>query len=421
MAYAKNTSEYWKGRIFKEERKGVQSANYYMRIRKDGRLYRFNLESGNQQRASKKAAEVFVFFKANGIDDALRKYKEKKPEPNADLTVGDLIRAYEKSRILKPTTLTDYRRKFYSLVGGVKGFRSDDSKHDHHNGLDKIYRKRIESVRISDLTPEKIRKWKIDFIAVRGSDVQSQEHAKKTASSILRNSKSLFKTSHLLELGLSIPHDPFENVEIGSSTVRRYFSKIDARELVKLAQDELWVQMPEKNQNEIRAARSKREQYKIFLLALVAGLRREEIDVLLWEQVDLKNGRIHVRANKYYSLKTENSERMIDLPDSVAELLRSWKKDTEGEFVIWSLTDPKPNAHYRHYRCHRHIQRLNSWLREHGADSKNPLHSLRKEYGSLICEQAGIYAACMSLGHGDIRTTQGSYLDLKKKVVVDPF
>jgi len=52
---------------------------------------------------------------------------------------------------------------------------------------------------------------------------------------------------------------------------------------------------------------------------------------------------------------------------------------------------------------------------------RNPMHSLRKEYGSLICEQAGIYAASMALGHSDIRITQASYLDSKKKVVVDIF
>ena len=208
-------------------------------------------------------------------------------------------------------------------------------------------------------------------------------------------------------------------MRIGSSTTRKYYSTIEAPELVKMAQDELWIDVPETNQNEVKAAKSKREQYKILLLALVGGLRREEIDVLLWEQVDLKNGKIHVRANKYYSLKTENSERMIDLPDAVIELLRTWRKETKGEFVIWSLTDPRPNTHYHHYRCNRHVQKLNLWLREHGVENKNPLHSLRKEYGSLICDQAGIYAASMALGHSDIRTTQASYLDSKKKVVVD--
>ncbi|MCG8527874.1 MAG: hypothetical protein MI748_15940 [Opitutales bacterium] len=49
-----------------------------MRIRKYGRLYRFNLESENQSQASKKAAEIYIYFRANGIAGALEEYKDKK-------------------------------------------------------------------------------------------------------------------------------------------------------------------------------------------------------------------------------------------------------------------------------------------------------------------------------------------------------
>ena len=150
MAHAKNTSEYWKTRIFKKKRKGVESAHYHMRIKKDGIQYVFNLESGNQQMASKKAAEIYIYFRANGVEGTLEKYKEKKQSHDAIKTIGDLIRAYEESKILKPTTLTDYRRKFYRLVSGIKGFRSDGSKHDHHNGFDEIWRNRVESYTAPD-------------------------------------------------------------------------------------------------------------------------------------------------------------------------------------------------------------------------------------------------------------------------------
>ena len=421
MALAKNTSEYWKSKIFKEERQGAKSANYYMRVRKDGVLHRFNLESGNQLQASKKAAEIYIYFRANGIDEALEKYKEKKLSHSSVKTVGDIIRVYEDARILNPTTLTEYRRKFYRLVSGIKGFRSDGSKHDHHNGLDVIWRKRVEAVRLVELTPNKINKWKNQFIGSMEFTPQERKSAAMTVSSILRNSKSLFSSKHLKALGIKNLENPFEGVEIGKATTRRYISKINAKELVGFAKNELWVEIPSTNRNHIAIAHSKREQFKILLLGLVAGLRREEIDLLMWDQVDLGRGRIHVCDNKYGTLKTENSEREIDLPPAVVELLGEWKRTTLGEFVVWSETDPKPNASYHHYRCGRHYRNLVFWLREKGVSLRNPIHGLRKEYGSLICEQAGIYAASMALGHSDIRITQASYLDTKKKVVVDVF
>jgi len=50
--------------------------------------------------------------------------------------------------------------------------------------------------------------------------------------------------------------------------------------------------------------------------------------------------------------------------------------------------------------------------------AKNAIHSLRKEFGSLIAQQGGIYAASVQLRHSDIRTTREYYLDKKERTVV---
>jgi integrase len=44
------------------------------------------------------------------------------------------------------------------------------------------------------------------------------------------------------------------------------------------------------------------------------------------------------------------------------------------------------------------------------------LHTLRKEFGSIIAAEHGIYAASRLLRHADITTTAQYYLDKKKRV-----
>jgi hypothetical protein len=48
--------------------------------------------------------------------------------------------------------------------------------------------------------------------------------------------------------------------------------------------------------------------------------------------------------------------------------------------------------------------------------TKTPLHSLRKEFGSRVAAEHGIYAASRLLRHADITTTAQYYLDKKKRV-----
>jgi len=52
-----------------------------------------------------------------------------------------------------------------------------------------------------------------------------------------------------------------------------------------------------------------------------------------------------------------------------------------------------------------------------GVESKRPIHELRKEVGSLIADEHGIYAASRFMRHADIRITAASYLDKKKRIV----
>ena len=87
-------------------------------------------------------------------------------------------------------------------------------------------------------------------------------------------------------------------------------------------------------------------------------------------------------------------------------------------FVIEAPGLPKPQARYVHYRCQAHFERLAAWLRTQGVSAHKPLHTLRKEFGSLICDEDGIYAASRALRHSSIGVTDAYCTDKRRRVTV---
>jgi hypothetical protein len=77
---------------------------------------------------------------------------------------------------------------------------------------------------------------------------------------------------------------------------------------------------------------------------------------------------------------------------------------------------PRPGVNWHHYRCACTFRRLNGWLRAKGVDTPNPIHTLRKEFGTLICQRFGIFAAAEALRHSDIRLTRAHYAERRGRI-----
>ncbi|MFK7911726.1 MAG: tyrosine recombinase XerC [Akkermansiaceae bacterium] len=195
---------------------------------------------------------------------------------------------------------------------------------------------------------------------------------------------------------------PFEDVQPEKVGSLRYHSRIDAEKLMGLAEVELKEGHP--------------EPYKVFLLALVCGLRVSEIDHLLWESIDLDECTLHVRSTEYHQLKSDDSEGVIDLGESVCSYLELSVTDAEDDFVI-TVSAGDEVAPSAPYRCQKHLNFLREWLRLKGVKVQKPIHTLRKEVGSLIASEQGIFAASRYLRHADIQVTAAFYADKKNKIV----
>jgi integrase len=150
----------------------------------------------------------------------------------------------------------------------------------------------------------------------------------------------------------------------------------------------------------------------------MAGLRRREIDLLEWSSFLWDSDVIRIQTTRYFQAKTEDSFGDFEVDHQLIEIFRGCRARASGPFVIESSGTCKPRAAYAQYRCLSIFQRLTSWLRAKGIFSKKPLHTLRKEFGSLINARAGIHAASRALRHASVAVTDKFYTDSRARVTV---
>ena len=164
------------------------------------------------------------------------------------------------------------------------------------------------------------------------------------------------------------------------------------------------------------------DAFLAMVLALGAGLRRGEIDRLLWRDVDLAEGRIFVEESEYGALKSEDSRGAVDIDKSTVEILRGFQATAKGQFVISALKAGKGEVSRswgNRYRCGTVFEKVNAWLRAHGVEGNKAIHTLRKEAGAIVATRDGISAASQFLRHADIAVTAAHYADKKTRTVID--
>ena len=149
----------------------------------------------------------------------------------------------------------------------------------------------------------------------------------------------------------------------------------------------------------------------------MCGLRVSEIDHLLWTAFDFDEGILRIQDTHYHRLKSEDSAGDIALGADMIDLFSKYSKESGSEFVVESDNCPNPDNSSRHYRCDKHFETLRAWLKAKGVSAAKPIHELRKEIGSIVASEEGIFAASRYLRHSDIRITSSIYADQKNRIV----
>ena len=419
---SRSHQDYWKSRLerrcYTRDGEFAEVNEWSVRVQHLGKRKSFALNTTNKDVAASKARDIYLTVVAKGWEAAERQFAPEMILSDKIATVGEFLDQVRATSPLKPVTFAIYARKFRTLVAGVFNIRGGKEKFDYVNGGRANWLARVNKVRLDKLTGKRIEKWKVGYLqAAAAKDPLAHKRAKTTINSLVRAGKSLFTSEVLKPITLRVPSpSPFAEVTNVKLPRNRYKSEINPHALFVAAKRELADGIA----NEKLPANPQPEMFKIFLLALGAGLRRREIDSLTWKQIDWHRSTIRVETTSLAGTKSDRSEDDVRVDPELLKMLRVYMSGSQSPFVINSNVKPRPLAvTYAHYRCDSHFNALIKWLRQKGITSTNALHALRKEYGSLICQQSGIYAASTALRHSSIQLTVSHYIDQKQKVALD--
>ncbi len=302
---SKADARYWlkPGRL-----KFNNSPNYSFQIQSNGAREWFALGTPNKKSAAAKASEIYSFIQANGLDEALRRYKPKTKEDEKNLvTVGKLIETARDLSSARRQSLDAYTKAFRRIVSDIKDI-AHDRKHDHHGGGALEWRAKVDAVKLETLTPADVLAWKNSRLREAEADPLAKRRAIVTINSLIRNSKALFSKKILpfIEQSITIPRPlPFEGVTLEKAPSTRYVSKMDPFAILALAKEQM--------------AETDPEAFKVMVLALVCGLRRSEIDNLLWRAFDFTGSTLRIETSEYREslLHTGRMERLRHIATSI--------------------------------------------------------------------------------------------------------
>lgn len=424
--WPKTDARHWQGRLFKNtftrDGERQETADWCVKIGNMGRRETFNLATPNAEAAAGKALKIFRTLIGAGWEATLAEHKphaaakESKPA-----TVGAWFEAVRTTAELRPATFNNYAQCLRQIASEIEdvgdqpataedGTPKRDrkrrpilvSRFDYRTGGRAAWAAKVDALPLSVLTAAAVQRWKLAYIGRAGNAPDARRRAENSAASLIRCARALFseKCRKYAGADLILPQPlPFAGVELPKKGNTAYQSKIDAGKLIATARQELTG-----------------EPFKIFTLALLCGLRKREIDLLTWGQVDFDKGVIRIERTEYFQPKSEDSAGAVDLDAETLALIRGWKALATGPFVIESTREPRHNTSRANYRCTPHFDALYVWLKKQGIAARKPLHELRKELGALLASSQGIFAAQSVLRHAQISTTAAYYTDKKRRI-----
>ena len=406
---AKTHSDFWKVRLerrcYTHRGKLVEVNEWSIRIQHLGRRKGFALGTNNKDAAAIKARDIYLNIVAKGWDAAEAQYNPEMVVRRDDPTVGDFLAAVDAKSGLKARTFRNYASYFRRLVADIHEFGEDPAKFSYRDGQRAAWLEKVHAVKLTRITANRLNDWRVQYIKKRDVNPQARQRAVRSANSYLRCARALFSRKWIDRLNLRLPDPlPFQGVKVEKNRAPKYTSNLDPKQLFNDAKAEL--------------AETNSGVYLAFLLGLGVGLRKGEIDGLEWTHVHLDKGVIEVATTEHHGLKSAESAAGVEIDPALAKEIGRFKPKVSVGFVIESNSPARPNANLRYYRAEPTFQKLYDWLRSKGVKSDKPLHTLRKEFGSMINQHFGLYAAMTALRHADIGTTSSHYTSNRQRIAL---
>ncbi|MEF9853985.1 MAG: site-specific integrase, partial [Hydrogenoanaerobacterium sp.] len=183
-------------------------------------------------------------------------------------------------------------------------------------------------------------------------------------------------------------------------------------------------------ENELQSVLNFPHKYRDFVVFIYyTGIRRGEALALLWKDIDWKNK--CVRINKSVEFinnhphvkcpKTENSERIIPLPDTFIPYLHMMRNRSTNDYIFTQTTTGKPHTESSYKKMwNRWFNDLNIFLggtKEHLAIRRLTAHMLRHTYITYLFEHKIPSLVIQNVaGHSDITFTLRQYTHIREEL-----
>jgi integrase len=127
----------------------------------------------------------------------------------------------------------------------------------------------------------------------------------------------------------------------------------------------------------------------IVLMALGIGMRISEINASIpeWFSKQTENVTVHIKEESFFTPKA-GEDGVVPFSLELYNLLLKFRGDSDSRWFV-----PFRDEEYDDGRLRKRFEAVNRWLHEKGFNKRNPLHSLRKECGSIIAKKSGILEA----------------------------
>ncbi|MEO5913777.1 MAG: site-specific integrase [Luteolibacter sp.] len=408
-AASKTSAAYWKNKVYLEKKDAWISANYFVRIQAAGTRRKVRLEASVLEDAAREALAFYLDVRVNGWP------AEEHPTPAgsdpenglSDPSVRDWIELAKRHANVRQETIEKYAESFLTVVGEILGMRRARKKED---------REKIANTKLAVITKPRIQNWINSRLELaRLMDPVKANRAKNTIRALVGNANGLF-SKHIIEstegMGFAAIH-PFSDLKLPRKFVPKYSSRFDPVLLLRVARKELG-RPPARSLD--REGITKYEQWKILYLALVGGLRYNEIDKLRIQDISTATGKISVRTHEDFRPKTTESEGDVLVGATACKVIKTMLEHADGP---WFLREQRSKTN-KSYRAGQHHDNLVKWLRnyeERGfrpfAEIPKPVHELRKEAGTLVNNLHGLNETKNFLRHSSITTTATYYVGSK--------
>lgn len=413
---------YWKARLFRNSYRAsdgrtVEIPEFYVRMRHAGQTRRVRLPYSDKDGAAEHALNLFHRLQSEGWS-AVTDQQARLP---ASPTIEEFIEAYTTATASmeeppRPITIHLYTRCLRQLcaVGGIE--------------------------RVRDLTTNAIEKFRDTYRARARAKKRNDASARNTLSTIIRNAAACFsrEARAIMQRNGLVLTNPFEGVRtkveiqpvspLPNEIVKKIWAEapllrdgdpsapdLDLKKYVKsyrkTHEDRLpgrWVPIDFRQPHP--------DAYAALLLALGCGLRANECDKSRWSWLKFDGqGNCFIEVQEEEDFRPKGGmRRIIKIPRELHDAIAGTRADMTSPYILGGTASTESSAKGAgFYRRMATIRTVNTWLRDRGveADMKygKPLHRLRKQFGSELATNFGLFAAQKLLGHSTPTITARHY------------